>query len=45
MSPAEIADLVVRAMAERRTHVFPHPEWLDRWTERVERVRAQVECR
>ncbi|TVZ02149.1 SDR family NAD(P)-dependent oxidoreductase [Trebonia kvetii] len=42
LSPAAVADLVIRAMAERKTHIFPHPEWLVRWTERVERVRAQA---
>ncbi|MCD2112922.1 SDR family NAD(P)-dependent oxidoreductase [Rhodococcus rhodochrous] len=41
--PADaVADLVVRGMAERKTHIFPHPEWLDRWQERVDKVRAQV---
>ncbi|BAD58224.1 SDR family NAD(P)-dependent oxidoreductase [Nocardia farcinica] len=37
-----VADLVVRGMAERRTHIFPHPEWLRLWAERVERVTAQA---
>ena len=42
LPPAEVADLVVRGMAERRTHLFPHPEWLDRWDERVAKVREQL---
>ncbi|MGK8507137.1 hypothetical protein ACRS5S_03455 [Nocardia asiatica] len=37
------AELVVRGMAERKTHIFPHPEWLRLWAERVERVRAQAD--
>ncbi|WP_280218204.1 SDR family NAD(P)-dependent oxidoreductase [Nocardia neocaledoniensis] len=37
-----IADLVVRAMAARRTHIFPHPEWLRTWADRVDRVTAQA---
>lgn len=37
-----VADLVVRAMAERRTHIFPSPEWLQFWRDRVERVAAQA---
>jgi len=42
LPPAAVADLVVRGMAERRTHLFPHPEWLDRWDERVAKVREQL---
>lgn len=42
MPTSEIAELVVRAMAERKTHIFPHPEWLERWQERVDQVRAQA---
>jgi NAD(P)-dependent dehydrogenase (short-subunit alcohol dehydrogenase family) len=38
-----VADLVVRGMAERRTHIFPQPEWLRLWAERVDRVTAQAE--
>lgn len=37
-----VADLVVRAMAERRTHIFPSPEWLQLWRDPVERVAAQA---
>jgi len=43
--PSEVADLVVWGMAERKTHLFPHPDWLDRWDERVARVRAQLPAR
>lgn len=43
MPVSQIADLVVRGMAERKTHIFPHPEWLKLWTDRVERVSAQVD--
>ncbi|MGW0163218.1 SDR family NAD(P)-dependent oxidoreductase [Mycobacterium sp. NPDC003323] len=37
-----VADLVARAMTERRTHIFPSPEWLQFWRDQVERVAAQV---
>ncbi|MFP1155480.1 SDR family NAD(P)-dependent oxidoreductase [Mycobacterium sherrisii] len=43
ISPEEIADMVVKAMAARRTHIFPHPEWLDRWQQRVDYVKTQSE--
>ncbi|TSD49560.1 SDR family NAD(P)-dependent oxidoreductase [Rhodococcus sp. KBS0724] len=42
ISTEEVADLVVRAMAEEKTHIFPHPEWLDNWQDRVDKVREQV---
>ncbi|PTR22138.1 short-subunit dehydrogenase [Rhodococcus sp. OK519] len=42
MSTERIADLVVQGMAARKTHIFPHPEWLDKWQERVDSVRAQA---
>ncbi|CAM5645909.1 putative short-chain dehydrogenase/reductase [Streptomyces pilosus] len=44
LSPAHIANLVVHGMAERKTHIFPHPEWLARWEERVEKVKAQIDA-
>ncbi|MFI9531777.1 SDR family NAD(P)-dependent oxidoreductase [Nocardia fusca] len=43
MPVSQIADLVVRGMADRKTHIFPHPEWLKLWTDRVERVSAQID--
>ncbi len=43
ITPEEIADMVVKALAAGRTHIFPHPEWLDRWQERVDQVRTQAE--
>ncbi|MFV9432018.1 SDR family NAD(P)-dependent oxidoreductase [Rhodococcus aetherivorans] len=43
VSTEYVADLVVTAMAARKTHIFPSPEWLDRWQERVDRVRAQLD--
>lgn len=42
LSVSAIAELVVRGMAERRTHIFPHPEWLRAWADRVDRVTAQA---
>lgn len=41
MPVSQIAELVVRGMAERKTHIFPHPEWLKLWNDRVEHVSAQ----
>ncbi|ANY22205.1 SDR family NAD(P)-dependent oxidoreductase [Gordonia terrae] len=37
-----VADLVVRGMAARKTHIFPSPEWLNYWQDRVDRVKAQL---
>ena len=34
---------VAGIMAAKKTHIFPSPEWLDRWQERVDRVRAQLD--
>lgn len=42
VSTEYVAHLVVRAMAERRTHIFPSPDWLQLWRDRVERVAAQA---
>ncbi|MBQ7803104.1 SDR family NAD(P)-dependent oxidoreductase [Rhodococcus sp. (in: high G+C Gram-positive bacteria)] len=42
ISPAVVADMVVKAMAAQRTHVFPHPEWLDTWQQRVDLVKMQA---
>lgn len=43
VSTTEVADLVVRGMAARKTHIFPAPEWLNYWQDRVDRVSEQVE--
>ncbi|WP_068166052.1 SDR family NAD(P)-dependent oxidoreductase [Rhodococcus phenolicus] len=43
VSPAYVADLVVAAMAARKTHIFPSPDWFDRWQDRVDRVRKQLD--
>ncbi|ALU73540.1 short-chain dehydrogenase (plasmid) [Rhodococcus erythropolis R138] len=42
ISPEVVAEMVVKAMAARRTHVFPHPEWLDTWQQRVDLVKMQA---
>ncbi|MDH6282576.1 SDR family NAD(P)-dependent oxidoreductase [Prescottella agglutinans] len=42
MSTDDIAELVVQGMAARKTHLFPHPEWLAKWQERVDNAKAQV---
>ncbi|MHD0280864.1 MULTISPECIES: SDR family NAD(P)-dependent oxidoreductase [unclassified Rhodococcus (in: high G+C Gram-positive bacteria)] len=42
ISAAEVAELVVAGMAARKTHIFPHPDWLDRWQERIDKVMAQA---
>lgn len=42
LSPAAVADLVVAGMAENKTHIFPHPEWLDQWQQRIDKVMAQA---
>lgn len=43
VSPEYVADLVVAAMATGKTHIFPSPEWVDYWQDRVDRVRKQLE--
>ncbi|MEU1953539.1 SDR family NAD(P)-dependent oxidoreductase [Nocardia rhamnosiphila] len=43
MPVSQIAELVVRGMAERKTHIFPHPEWLRLWGDRFARVTAQAD--
>ncbi|MEV0366825.1 SDR family NAD(P)-dependent oxidoreductase [Nocardia fusca] len=43
MPVSQIADMVVRGMAERKTHIFPHPEWLKLWSDRLARVTAQAD--
>lgn len=42
ISPEDLAALVVDALAERKTHIFSHPEWFDVWQQRVDKVRAQL---
>ncbi|KHO24931.1 SDR family NAD(P)-dependent oxidoreductase [Mycolicibacterium setense] len=42
ISPTAVADLVVKAMAAGRTHIFPHPDWLNRWQDRVDTVKTQT---
>lgn len=42
VSTQRVADLVVKGMAERKTHIFPAPEWLDYWQDRVDRVKKQI---
>lgn len=42
ISTEKIADLVVQSMAAGKTHIFPHPEWVDAWQQRVDRVRAAM---
>ncbi len=43
VSTEYVADLVVAAMAAGKTHIFPSPEWLDYWQDRVDRVRKQLD--
>ncbi|NKT14588.1 SDR family NAD(P)-dependent oxidoreductase [Rhodococcus hoagii] len=43
VSTGYVADLVVAGMAARRTHIFPSPEWLGYWQDRVDRVRQQID--
>ncbi|WP_236721743.1 SDR family NAD(P)-dependent oxidoreductase [Prescottella equi] len=38
-----VADLVVAGMAAGKTHIFPSPDWLDYWQDRVDRVRKQID--
>lgn len=42
ISTAYVAELVVGCMASRKTHIFPHVDWLQKWQERVDTVMAQV---
>lgn len=43
ISPAAVAGMVVQAMAEGKTHIFPHPEWFELWQKRVDKVREQIQ--
>lgn len=38
-----VADLVVAGIVAGKTHIFPSPEWLDYWQDRVDRVRKQID--
>lgn len=40
---AEIADLVVRGMAARKTHLFPHPEWVGYFQQRAAAIAAALD--
>ncbi|ABH00024.1 conserved hypothetical protein (plasmid) [Rhodococcus jostii RHA1] len=43
VSTERVADLVVQGMAERKTHIFQSPEWVDYWQDRVDRVKRQLD--
>jgi NAD(P)-dependent dehydrogenase (short-subunit alcohol dehydrogenase family) len=43
VSAEYVADLVVAGISEGKTHIFPSPDWLDYWQDRVDRVRKQVD--
>ncbi|MER6199141.1 SDR family NAD(P)-dependent oxidoreductase [Streptomyces sp. NPDC001586] len=43
ISPAEVAEVVVRGMAERRTHLFPQPRWVRRFEQRAAAIAARLD--
>lgn len=42
ISPDEVAELVVRGMAERRTHLFPQPRWVGFFEQRAAAIAATL---
>lgn len=42
ISPEDLTALVVDAIAERKIHIFSHPEWFDVWQQRVDKVRTRL---
>lgn len=43
ISTADIAELVVEGMAARRTHIFPHPEWVGYFQQRAAAIAAALD--
>ncbi|MEU8138898.1 SDR family NAD(P)-dependent oxidoreductase [Streptodolium elevatio] len=43
ISTADTAELVVQAITERRTHIFPHPEWVGYFQQRAAAIAATLD--